>query len=207
MDGGLLRQNTFYLLKEHEMKKFLITNFIAFSLTGTIAGHVYAGWRPSEADTATAHEVDITQTYAAKTITDFKNYYPYLDIYFEKAYGYAVFPTVTKGGLGIGAAHGKGDVFEKGSFIGTANMIQVTFGAQIGGQQYSEIIFFKDKVAIEDFKANKVKLGAQASAIAATSGVSADAAYSEGVAVFTLSKTGLMYEASIAGQKFTFKPK
>lgn len=189
------------------MKKLLMTNLIAFSLTSMVAGHVYAGWRPSEADTAMAHDIDITQTQAAKVIAEFKNHYPYLDIYFEKAHGYAVFPTVTKGGLGIGAAHGKGEVYEKGNFIGTADMIQVTFGAQFGGQQYREIIFFKDKATIEDFKAGKLKLGAQASAIAATSGVSADAAYSEGVAVVTLSKTGLMYEASIGGQKFTFEPK
>ena len=78
---------------------------------------------------------------------------------------------------------------------------------QLGGQQYSEIVFFKDKATLEDFKAGKLKLGAQASAIAATSGVSADAAYSEGVAIATLSKSGLMYEAAIGGQKFTFKPK
>lgn len=189
------------------MKKLLVTNLIAFSLTGMAAGHVYAGWRPSETDTAVAHEIDITQTEAAKAIADFKNHYPYLDIYFEKAHGYAIFPTVTKGGFAIGAAHGKGEVYEKGNFIGTADMKQVTFGAQFGGQQYSEIIFFKDKVNLDDFKAGKVKLGAQASAIAATSGVSADAAYSDGVAVFTLAKTGLMCEATIGGQKFTFEPK
>ncbi|TVM00517.1 MAG: hypothetical protein CV087_14245 [Candidatus Brocadia sp. WS118] len=189
------------------MKKVLITNLIAISLTSIVTGSLYAGWRPSVSEATMGQDVDITHSLVAKVITDFKNRYPYLDIYFEKAYGYAVFPTVTKGGFGIGAAHGNGEVFEKGSFIGTADMIQVTFGAQIGGQKYSEIIFFKDKNTLEDFKANKVKLGAQASAIVATSGVSADAAYSDGVAVVTLSKTGLMYEASIGGQKFTFEPK
>lgn len=189
------------------MKKLLMANLIMITLTNITAGSVYAGWRPSETETAKGHDIDITQTLSAKTITDFKTHYSYLDIYFEKAYGYAVFPTVTKGGIGIGAAHGKGEVYEKGNYIGTADLVQVTLGLQFGGQQYSEIVFFKDKATLEDFKAGKLKLGAQASAIAATSGVSADAAYSEGVAIATLSKSGLMYEAAIGGQKFTFKPK
>ncbi len=189
------------------MKKLLITNLIAISFVSIITGTLLAGWIPSVSETAEDKDAKITNSEVSKVIAHFKNHYPYLDIYFAKAYGYAVFPTVTKGGIGIGAAHGNGEVYEKGNFIGTADMIQVTFGAQFGGQQYSEIVFFKDKNTIDDFKANKVKLGAQASAIAATAGVSADAAYSEGVAIATLSKAGFMYEASIGGQKFTFKPK
>ncbi|MBV6517737.1 MAG: hypothetical protein DCC43_09430 [Candidatus Brocadia sp.] len=188
------------------MRNILMVNLIVIGLAN-IAGPVSAGWLPSVSENAKDQDADITHSQVSKVIADFKNHYPYLDIYFEKAHGYAVFPTITKGGLGIGAAHGKGEVYEQGKFIGTADVKQITFGAQFGGQQYSEIIFFKDKATLEDFKASKMKLGAQASAIAATSGVSADAAYSEGVAVTTLAKTGLMYEATIAGQKFTFKPR
>ncbi len=136
-----------------------------------------------------------------------KIHYPHLTVYFEKAYGYAVFPTITKGGIGIGAAHGTGEVYEKGEYIGTASMTQVTVGAQFGGQTYSEIVFFKDKETLEDFKKGNFKPGAQASTIASTAGASTDADYDHGVAIFTLSKSGLMFEATAGGQKFNFKPK
>lgn len=187
------------------MKKMFIRNFalLAISIMPTVT--VYAGWDPHK--TETAKDQDVKNTKVAEAIAHFKNTYPNITIYFEKAYGYAVFPKVTKGGIGIGAAHGKGDVYEKGALIGTASLTQVTLGAQLGGQTYSEVIFFKDKETLDDFKASKMKLGAQASAVAATSGVSADADYNEGVAIFTLTKSGLMYEASIGGQKFRFEAK
>ncbi|MDN3515471.1 MAG: YSC84-related protein [Candidatus Brocadia sp.] len=187
------------------MRKRIITNFIFLSITATSIVPAYGGWNPTQ--TETAKEQDITNTRVAEVIANFKNNYPNLKVYFEKAYGYAVFPTVTKGGIGIGAAHGKGEVYEEGTLIGTTSLTQITIGAQFGGQSYSEIIFFKDKETLDDFKAGNYKLGAQASAVAATSGVSKDADYSEGVAVFTLSKSGLMYEASIGGQKFSFQAK
>ncbi|MBE7447086.1 MAG: lipid-binding SYLF domain-containing protein [Planctomycetia bacterium] len=142
-----------------------------------------------------------------EVVKNFKIHYPQLTDYFEKAYGYAIFPTITKGGFGIGGAHGTGEVYEKDNFIGTASVTQVTIGFQFGGQTYSEIIFFKDKETLEDFKEGTLKPGAQASAIALTAGVSTDADYDHGVAIFTLSKTGLMYEAAIGGQKFNFQPK
>ena len=122
-----------------------------------------------------------------------------------KAYGYAVFPTVGKGGIGIGGAYGTGRVYERGRYIGRSNLAQLTIGFQLGGQAYSEIIFFRDKAALDDFTNGNFELGAQASAVAATAGASADADYSDGVAVFTMAKGGLMYEASIGGQKFSFK--
>ena len=146
-------------------------------------------------------------TLAEEVIKNFKIHYPHLTVYFEKAYSYAVFPTITKGGIGIGAAHGTGEVYEKGECIGTASMTQVTVGAQFGGQTYSEIVFFKDKETLEDFKKGNFKPGAQASAIASTAGASTDADYDHGVAIFTLSKSGLMFEATVGGQKFNFKPK
>ena len=123
----------------------------------------------------------------------------------EDAYGYAVFPSVGKGGFGIGAAHGKGLLYENGTIVGKAKMTQVSVGFQWGGQAYSEIILFEDAEALELFKSNRLELAAQASAIAVTAGVSADVPYNNGVAIYTMPKGGLMYEATVGGQKFKYK--
>jgi lipid-binding SYLF domain-containing protein len=147
--------------------------------------------------------------------------------YFAKSYGYALFPTVGKAGLVVGAGHGTGRVFEKGKYIGDTSISQLSIGFQAGGQAYSEIIFFQDKAALERFTAGNFELAATAQATAITAGVSATAgttgasatasatkndaattgAYTDGMAVFTVAKGGLMYEASVAGQKFSYKPK
>jgi lipid-binding SYLF domain-containing protein len=97
-------------------------------------------------------------------------------------------------------------VYEKGKPIGDTSLTQITIGFQLGGQAYSEIIFFKDKKTLDDFKNGNFELGAQASAVAVTAGASADANYEKGVAVFTMAKGGLMYEASVGGQKFSYDP-
>lgn len=186
-------------------KQFIITLFI-MSITSMLLTPGYAGWKPSVEDEPVKSKLSLN-TQTEEVIKNFKIHYPHLTVYFEKAYGYAVFPTITKGGIGIGAAHGTGEVYEKGEYIGTASMTQVTVGAQFGGQTYSEIVFFKDKETLEDFKKGNFKPGAQASAIASTAGVSTDADYDHGVAIFTLSKSGLMFEATVGGQKFNFKPK
>jgi len=140
------------------------------------------------------------------TIGEFKKKDKKLDNFFTQAYGYAVFPSVGKGAIGIGGAHGNGVVYEKGKPIGDTSLTQITIGFQLGGQAYSEIIFFKDKKTLDDFKNGNVELGAQASAVAVTAGASADANYEKGVAVFTMAKGGLMYEASVGGQKFSYDP-
>lgn len=103
------------------------------------------------------------------------------------------------------AAFGNGVAFEKGEMIGFAKMTQVTVGFQAGGQAYSEVIFFEDEESFERFKDEKVEMAAQVSAVAAASGASLDAKYVEGVAVFTRTKGGLMYEASVGGQQFKFR--
>lgn len=144
---------------------------------------------------------------ARETIAAFKQKDAKLQAFFDKAYGYAVFPTVGKGAIGIGGAHGKGTVFQAGKAIGSTSLTQVTIGFQLGGQAYSEIIFFKDKRTLDNFKAGNFELGAQASAVAATAGAAANADYEKGVAIFTMAKGGLMYEASVGGQKFSFEPK
>jgi len=143
----------------------------------------------------------------AQTIADFKGSDPSLQAFFDKAYGYAVFPSVGKGGIGIGGAYGKGKVYRKGKLIGYTSLTQLTIGFQLGGQAYSEIIFFKDSRALNDFTGGNFEFGAQVSAVAVTAGASANADYSGGVAVFTRAKGGLMYEATVGGQKFGFTPK
>ena len=124
---------------------------------------------------------------------------------FAKAYGYAIFPNVGKGAVGVGGAAGNGAVYEGGQLIGTSKLAQVSVGFQFGGQAYREVIFFQSKETMDRFKADKVEFSAQVSAVAAASGASANAKYVEGVMVFTMQKGGLMYEASVGGQKFSFE--
>ncbi len=143
---------------------------------------------------------------AAAVIARFKEKDPGMARVFAEAYGYAVFPTVGKGGIGLGGARGKGWVYERGRLVGRSTLTQVTIGLQLGGQAYSEVVFFKTREAFENFKRGKLKLDAQASAIALTARASADLAYRKGVAIVTMAKGGLMYEASVGGQKFSFRP-
>ena len=123
---------------------------------------------------------------------------------FAAATGYVIFPNVGKGAVGIGGASGNGIVYERGVMIGKAKMSQVSVGFQLGGQAYRELIFFENQESIDRFKKNKVEFSAQASAVAATAGASANAKYHEGVMIYTQQKGGLMYEASVGGQKFKF---
>ena len=139
-----------------------------------------------------------------KALIKFKNI-PSLKPYFKKARGYAVFPNVGKGGIGIGGARGKGELFEKDNVIGSTTLTQVSIGFQLGGQAFSQIIFFKDKKSLERFTEGNFEFGASASAALITEGANASADYSDGVAVLTYSKGGLMYEASIGGQKFSYE--
>lgn len=126
---------------------------------------------------------------------------------FSGAYGYVIFPNVGKGGIGIGGAAGNGAVYERGELIGMAKMTQATIGFQWGGQAYREVIFFETKKVLDDFKENKFEFSAQASAVAVTAGASGNAKYKNGVMIFTQTKGGLMYEASVGGQKFLFRKK
>jgi lipid-binding SYLF domain-containing protein len=135
---------------------------------------------------------------------DFLRTDPLLKNIFAAAYGYVILPNVGKGAMGIGGASGNGIAYEKGRMVGKAKMSQVTFGFQFGGQAYRELIFFENKEALDRFKANKVEFSAQASAVAATAGASANVKYTNGVMIYTQQKGGVMYEASVGGQKFKF---
>ena len=148
--------------------------------------------------------------------------------FFKNSYGYAVFPTIGKGGVGVGGAYGKGCVYAKGKHVGDTSMAQVSIGFQLGGQGFSEIIFFQDERAFKEFTGGNFEFGADAQAVAITlaaeakassTGASAGASaskhdattaapgYHKGMATFTIIKGGLMYEASVSGQKFSYKPR
>jgi lipid-binding SYLF domain-containing protein len=145
--------------------------------------------------------------------------------FFSSAYGYAVFPTIGKGGLIVGGAHGSGHVYEKGKYIGNTSVTQISIGFQAGGQAYSQIVFFEDKRALDEFTNGNFEFEAGVSAVAITAAASASAgtqgadagasggkrdattvgnAYYKGMKVFTIVKGGAMYQATVAGQKFTF---
>ena len=123
---------------------------------------------------------------------------------FDNSYGYVIFPNVGKGAIGVGGAAGNGIVYESGNAVGSAKMKQVSVGFQFGGQAYREVIFFENKAALDRFKEDKFEFAAQVSAVAVTKGASANVKYNDGVMVFTQEKGGLMYEASIGGQKFDY---
>lgn len=125
---------------------------------------------------------------------------------FDNSAGYVIFPNVGKGGIGVGGAAGNGILFENSTATGSAKMKQVSVGFQFGGQAYREVIFFESADALNRFKQNKFEFSAQASAVAATAGASTNVKYRDGVMVFTQQKGGLMYEASIGGQKFSYTP-
>jgi lipid-binding SYLF domain-containing protein len=153
-----------------------------------------------------AARAEATLQEAHDAVAAMKKADPGLQKFFDKAAGYAIFPSVAKGGLVVGGAGGSGFVFEHGKATGKATLSQVSIGAQVGGQAYSEIVFFETKETLASFKKGEWTMAAQVSAVALASGASADADYKEGVAVFTLSKGGAMAEASVGGQKFGFKP-
>ncbi len=138
---------------------------------------------------------------ALKKIRKIKRLKPY----FKEAAGYVVFPNVGKVGLGIGGARGNGEVFEDHKVIGSATLTQLSVGFQLGAQAFSQIIFFQDKSDLNRFTEGNFEFDASASAALITGGANASADYSNGAAVFTFSKGGLMYEASIGGQKFSYQ--
>jgi len=140
-----------------------------------------------------------------KTIAAFKEKDPGIAKFFSSAVGYAVFPSIGKGAIGIGGAHGSGELLVGGNAIGKTSMTQVTIGLQLGGQAYAEVIFFQTQDKLNAFKKGDFEFAAQVSAVALKSGASANAKYTDGVLVFTMAKGGLMYEASVGGQKFGYE--
>jgi lipid-binding SYLF domain-containing protein len=168
-----------------------------------------------------AHAADFTET-----IDIFKNAGASAS-FFGHSFGYAVFPAIGAGALGVGGAFGKGRVYVHGRYVGDTAVAQLSVGFQAGGKAYSEMIFFEDKRALDEFESGQFEFGADASVVAITAGANASAAtngasagasgtqneattrggYHKGMAVFTVAKGGLMYSAAIAGQKFSFTPR
>jgi lipid-binding SYLF domain-containing protein len=158
-----------------------------------------AGWNPSgESQRLEAAEA---------TIAEFKATDSGLAEYFKKAYAWAVFPTIGKGGFIFSGAYGDGVVYEKGKPIGRTSVTQASFGLTIGGQTSSELLFFRDKAALDNFRSGNYEFSAQASAVIAHEGAAAKTSYDNtGVAVFVHVKGGAMLEASVGGQKFAYHP-
>ena len=187
------------------MKRISIA-LIALSLVFTSS--ILQAWSPDKSDKM---ELSVAQTLLTAKEKD-----PNLEKWFNEAYAYAVFPKVGKGGIGIGGAHGKGKVYRQGTPIGKTSMTQLTIGLQLGGQAYSQIIFFENEAALEQFTSGNFEFGAQATAVAITAGASAEAntgggasagasggkndatttsgGYRKGMAIFTVAKGGLMYD-------------
>lgn len=160
-----------------------------------------------------------------ETINLFKGI-PQVAPFFTKSYGYAVWPRIGRGGLGIGGARGKGQVFQGGTMTGIATLTDITFGAQAGGQAYRQVIFFENKAAYDKFTSGKFEFDASASAVAVTASAQASAGtqgasssagagnpntgaatgYVNGMQTFTMAEGGLMYAATIGGQKYSFDP-
>ncbi len=170
-------------------------------LTVTAMGWVTANaaWDPDE-----GKEYDEK---AQVALTAFIEKDPKVQGFIDKSAGYVVIPTVGKGGFGIGGARGKGVLYENDEVTAVVTLTQLSFGFQWGGQAYSEFIFFEDAATLENFKRGNYELNAQASAVAVTAGASADAEFNGGMAIFTQTKGGLMYEAAVGGQKFKVEAK
>lgn len=168
--------------------------FTILSMVQSLALGQIGGWNPTLQEDAKA------------VIDEMIDINPRLEIYFHEAYGYAVFPKVTKGGMGIGGAIGQGVVYYNHRPVSISRLRQVSVGFQFGGQQYSEVIFFQNEKSFSRFMNEELKFDAQASAVALTTSASINLAYSSGVAVFTMGNKGLMYEATIGGQHFQNEP-
>lgn len=177
------------------MKVLAWTMVGAMLLPVPVAAQGLGGWDPAEVEKAESTAAAFLEADSA------------LAVFFDNAYAYAVFPTIGKAAFIVGGAHGKGTVFQDGTPIGKTEVTQATVGLQAGGQSYSEILFFQNEAAFERFKRGDFELAAQASAVMVEQGAATGVAYDAGVAVFTHVKGGIMFEASVGGQKFKYAPK
>jgi lipid-binding SYLF domain-containing protein len=169
------------------------------SLLLALAGCAIA---PKSQEGRAAIETAAHESLALAVATD-----PSLKPLLDEAAGYAVFPRIGKGAVGIGGAYGKGVLFEGGRIVGYCDLTQASIGLQLGGQAYTEIVTFETSDVVHAFKRGRYNFDARVSAVALRSGVGAAARYTDGVAVFTMDESGFMFEASLGGQRFDFQPK
>ena len=173
--------------------------FLCTAILGLcLASPSFADW---QADTS-----DKKQANAATAIAKFKEKYPSLDTYFEHAHGYAIIPGVTRAAIGFGAAYGRGLVVEGDDLVGWTSFSQLSSGLQLGAKYFSMIVFFKDQADIDEYKQSRFQFLGQAGIDLATVGVSGTPAYDEGVAIFAMTRLGLMAEFSYSGARFKYKP-
>lgn len=177
-----------------------ITKIATFLILLTFAAMNAPGVKAFEPDLSSEIELDVK-----RAILNIKTRDPSVQKFFDNSAGYAIFPNVGKGGFMLGGAYGRGLVIANEQVDGDTTVSQLTLGAQVGGQKYALYIFFKDQVALERFKRENFEFSAQASAVAVTSGAAATTSYDQGVAVFTISGGGLMAEASVGGQRFSYQ--
>jgi lipid-binding SYLF domain-containing protein len=177
-----------------------------FAIAATLAMFLTISMACSTAPTSTQGKVDM-QNNSDAALAKAEGQDPSLAKLLHDAAGYAIFPTVGKGAIGVGGAYGQGMLYVNGTAIGYCDLSQATIGLQFGGQGYTEIIALQNADSVNDCKQSNFAFDAQATAVARKSGADADAQYKNGVAVFTMDQAGLMYEASIGGQKFSYTPK
>ena len=178
--------------------KILIMPRLLAALLLAIPMLANAGWDPGKKDRLLRA--------AEQTIEAFKGRDASIQRFFDAAAGWVVYPEIKKGAIMIGGAYGEGILFEAGKPTGYSELSQVSIGFQLGGKAYSELIFFADRKALDRFKSGKAEFDAQVSAVVIDKGAAAAVDYSEGVAIFVYSRAGLMAEAAVGGQQFTFEP-
>ena len=172
------------------------TALVFGALALVIAG---AGWDPEK------EKLEKEKAAADRTVAAFKRDSPRLDVYFREAHGYAVFPTIGTGGVGISGAYGKGLVYERGRAVGHATSTKAGLGLTLGGGSYSELLFFRDEAALDRFMNGKLALQAGAKVVGPEGGAATETSWADGVAVFLRSKKGLMADASVSGQVFAYQ--
>jgi lipid-binding SYLF domain-containing protein len=149
---------------------------------------------------------DKRQVQAATAIAKFHEKKPQMQPYFDEAYGYAILPGITRIGIGFGGAYGKGVVVEGDEMIGHTSFAQFTTGIQMGAKYFSMIVFFKDEAALSDYKLSQMQFMGQIGIDLATVGASGTPSFNDGVAIFAMTRFGLMAEFTIAGARFKYKP-
>lgn len=177
------------------MMRLLTILFIACLVPGSVA---LADWE--------ANPADKVQVAAASAIEAFQQRIPRTEPFFEQAYGYAIYPSVTRVGLGFGGAYGRGIVVHGDAVVGTSKYWQFTSGIQAGARNFSMIVFFKDKEALEYFQSGNTQFMGQAGLAFATVGVAGTPGYNDGVAVVTMTRFGLMGEFTISGARYSYEP-
>jgi lipid-binding SYLF domain-containing protein len=192
----------YLLLRGKEGEEMWTRRMKSVAMVATVALATLGVVRMSNAGTNDAQLV----SEARQTTAVYKKADPGIDVFFRRSVGYVVFPGIGKGGLGIGGAHGTGVLFENGAPVGKVTMNQLTVGAQAGGQEFSQIIFYEVPGPLQELKGGKSSFSAGVSAVALSAGAAASARFKNGVAVFTATKGGLMLEASVGGQKFSYEP-